>query len=496
MSNINRGHKVRTNASQPLSRDQIARGHTGKTPLWDAVNYPSETDLNSFEWHRIRYERQAEAKGLIDRPAEDTWGAGDLDISDDYERDGDDGEDTEFEQAVRRLLDGDATRRQPIHRFIDADKQATLGEYSIICFGFNDGEDPREPVDDGQLNGLDDLNFIFAYDQERVQSFETNNDITSERFGLPETYNVEVSDGQTETFHHSRVVHIPQGGTLTSDDLHGEFALKSIAHPLVNIDKIQAAGAEGYWRGAYQGLVIRPPTDENGVPMVLEDQAGEGAETDSSEVQKKIDRYERNMDRVIATTAEIESIGTQVSSPLDHLESQFRSISSAWNIPMSILMGNERGDMATEEDRAQYHEFLSGRRMKFDEPLILRPVFDRLIVKGVLPEPQGDGYTVNWPPLEELTEMEKADIFATRMKALKDGTSGQPTQLVTWAEVRNKWMDDWNAARGSEEPDDLEILDTSYEELVAQDDVDESSMVGASNVAEQGVATDGGRDDE
>lgn len=467
--------------------DMVSRTTTHKERLWDAVNYPSENDLENWEWHQLRYQRQPEARGLIDNISEDTWGGGDIEITDDKTTDD---EQTPFEQAISRFLDGDTTRKRPIHRLTNSDKQGTLGKYAVLVLGFNDDNRPDQPVEDDAFDGLEDLNFIFAYDQGCIEDFTTEDDFSSERFGLPVEYDIDVSgeddDEQIETFHYSRVIHTAEGSTLTSSDNVGEYALKNIAHPLINIEKINAAAGEGYWRGAYQGLVLQPPTDENGVPMTFDDTDSEG----STETHRKITKWEQNYDRVINTTGEVSTLDSTPTNPVPFLESQYRSISMAWGIPQSILMGNETGERATDEDRSQYHELLAGRRQKFAEPIILRPLLNRLIAKGVLPDPD-DGYTVEWPPLEELTEMEKADIFSTRMKALKDGTNGQPSQLVTMEEIRNKWMDGFDAERGSEVPDDLSIVDADFDQA---SQVDESETTGASSVMErpQDVATDGG----
>ena len=478
-------------ANRDDANDMLSYTNTHKERLWDAVNYPSESELDDWGWHQLRYTRQPEAKGLIDNLIEDIWGNGEIDVTETQDSNT---EETEVEKAGSEFRDGDYTRKPPIDRLTDADKQATLGKYSVLVLGFDDGEDPENEIPDGALDGTDGLNWIYAYDQGCIDDFDTVDDVTDERFGLPETYDIDVSgedDGKNiQTFHHSRVIHLAKGGALTSSDNVGEYALKPIAHPLINLEKIQAAGAEGYWRGAYQGLVLRPPTDENGIPMTFDD----SDESGSTETHKKITKWEQNFDRVINTTGEVDTLDSQTSSPIPFVESQYRSISLAWGIPQSILMGNETGERATVEDRANYHETLSSDRDRFEGPMMFRPIIQRLIDKGVFPAP-ADGFSFSWPALEELTEMEKADIFETRMKALKEGTNGQPTQLVTWGEIRNKWMDGWDAQRGSEEPDDLQLATADFND-VAEPPVDESSSVGASNAMEQNAVADGGTEEQ
>lgn len=489
----------------PSTRGDIYDGlHGGGRPnLWDAVNYPGDGALDTFATHWARYERQGFARGLIDKPANDTW----QDLPDIVDHDSGDDSDTEFEEAVQRLWDGEPLRRSPLHRFNVADRLARLGQYSLLVLGTADTDDLSQPIrgadvdptdddpwgeEDGELDGLSDLAYIATFGEDRVVEIDTVTDMADPRFRLPETYELvtdEDADGEddgTETVHWTRVIHVPQD-TL-EDDLRGTRYLKPLFHNLVNLDKILAGSAEGYWRGGYQGLVVRPPTGPDGQMLQFSDEDDGGGQ-----LSENIDAYQRNMKRLIATTGEVESLGTQVSDPQPHMEAQVREMMAARDIPQSVFMGNETGERATTEDSTMWKEHISGERNNYAEPVIVRPLIDRLIAIGVLPRPSGDGYDVEWPPLDELSAQEQADVAETIANALSTLTGKAPDRIATRAELRD--VVGWDPTLGAEvdgatiQPDD-ELDDPEADDLRVDDEDDEVQDVFAEQQGDDSTLPD------
>lgn len=470
-----RGSQIRTNAtartSGPLSREGIGDLFGGGTNirLWDAAGYPEETDL-TFDYYWHRYQRTGAAHGIVEKFPSDTW-QDFPEIRDDTDAEGD----TDFDEAVEDLFERDeayrsrkALRKTPAHWLVTADKLATLGQFSVIVLGFADGGETSEPIpgfeegapdtDDNEddteskpFDGPSDLEFIAVYSQNEVQDYEIEDDFTSENFRLPTSYEIEYTeDGDVAEFHHSRVIHVPEG--VLTNPLEGTPRTKPITHELVNIDKILAASAEGYWRGAYQGIVIKPPTNSDGVPLQFLD-GGDGSNPqDSSELANQINQWTNNFRRTITSTGDIEQLDASIASPTDHLEAQYRSIATALDAPMSILMGNETGERATSEDRDMWHELIGGRRNNFAEPVILRPFLDRLIAVGVLPEPDGEAYEIEWPALDEMSESETAEVHNVLSQAIDRLSGGNPADLFTRAERRK--ILDYEPEYGQEVDDD------------------------------------------
>lgn len=476
-------YNARVNAAQPESRGDLQqimqRGSDNELPmLWDGVGYPREGSL-SFGDYWLRYERQGFARGIIDKPAHDTW-QDTPDITDKSHQDAETDDQTQFEKEVERLLSGEPVRRKPTHRMEVADRLAQLGEYSIILLGVGDSlESELSGVTDGEseFDGLEDLGYIATFGQDRIDEIDVVTDPRNDRYRLPKRYKViveeadegEDSSEETEWIHWTRVIHIPEG-TL-EDDLRGTPALKPIWNNLLNIEKILAGSAEGYWRGGYQGLVIRPPEGPSG-PIQFED-------NDSGELANEIRQWEQNYKRTIATTGKVEPINSSVGDPESHLNQQIKEISACKEIPQSILMGNESGERATTEDKSMWNEFIAQRRNQFADAVILRPFIQRLIDIGILPEPNGDGFVIDWPPRVELTQSEKAELMSTKADAVHTVSGGDPERVLSRAELRENVLD-MKAEYGSEareefSPENPEVdeLDTQMQEAAQQEDEQE-----------------------
>lgn len=166
----------RANTSPFTDRAWLGR-HLGAgqqlSTIWQAVNYPEEKQL-TFEAYWLRYQRQALAKAIIDKPANATWQElPEIIASEPQTDDGSGGEDeiTTFEQRVTELLSGEPLRRTPLHRFNVVDRLASLGEYAVLVFGFRDGRNLSEPVGgvqegDALFDGLNDLMYLAVFGQE------------------------------------------------------------------------------------------------------------------------------------------------------------------------------------------------------------------------------------------------------------------------------------------------------------------------------------------
>jgi len=442
--------------------------------VWDAVNYPQESQFG-FESFYLRYTRQAEAKAIIDKPVNDTWQ--DMPTVHDEAHKDKTKAVSDFEQSVAAFFEGEHTRRKPIHRLNVLDRLARLGHYSILLIGFRDGRDmdtavsgvtgraslsgeersryEQDPaanvpdrMSDGEFDGLDDVMYLAVFGEDRVADMRTNSDMNSPRFRLPKIFQLvtqesedadEDSEYENQKVHWTRVVHVPEG-TL-ENDLKGIPALKPVFHELLNIDKVKAASGEGFWRAGYQGLHVRAPQDAQGRFMEFEN--------DGDDVKQEIDEFIQNFDRILSTPAEIDPIDNSVDNPMPHLDANYQSIAAATDIPKSILTGEDRADTASEDDFSQYKSYIAQRRNNYAGPVIIEPLIQRLIDTGVIPEPEGDGFTIEWPPLDELSplqEWERKKVIAETIQTLSPG--GDTSQLGTISELRQAVG--WGPAIGSE----------------------------------------------
>jgi hypothetical protein len=160
-------------------------------------------------------------------------------------------------------------------------------------------------------------------------------------------------------------------------------------------------------------------------------------ENDGEDVHQEIQDFLKNFDRTLATPAQIDSIDSSVSNPINHLDANYQAISAATDIPKSILSGKDRADTANATDLTKYERTIASRRNNHATPNIVKPFIQRMIEVGILPEPEGDGFVVEWPPLEELSELQEWELkgnIATAVKAISPG--GDTSMLATVPELR------------------------------------------------------------
>lgn len=475
-SNDRNGLRLNTNPYKGIDApdDGVNLGmfeNAGQPTVWSAVNYPREEEFE-FESFYIRYVRQPEARAVINKPVNDTW-KDTPNIHDAKYADSGDPQ-SDFEKEVKKLMSGEYTRRKPMHRLRVLDKLARLGHYAVLVFGFTDGRDMVTPVGgvsadatmdpeglaqyqqradanvppdlgESEFDGADNLMYLAVFGEDRITDIETVSDMSSPRFRLPEQFDIvteEVEPGdensryQSQIVHYTRALHVPEG-TL-EDDLAGIPALKPIFHELLNIDKIRAASGEGYWRAGYQGLHIRPPQTSQGKFMDFDD---------ADDVEREIEEFLQNFDRTLATPAQIDSIDSTISSPVPHLDANYEAISAATDIPKSILTGQDRADTADATDLTKYERKIASRRNNYANAVIIEPFIQRLIDVGVLPEPEGDGFVIKWPSLEELTEIQEWELKLQIAQAVKTIAPGGDTSLLaTVPELRQALG--WNPNRG------------------------------------------------
>ena len=479
MPRINLAGEVRTNAeasrvnsslpiaqydSEPGRMDLGLRHRDEQPTVWESVSYPHESEF-TFDAFYLRYERQAEARAIIDKPVNDTWQDNPI-IHDEAHHEQEEPV-SAFEEKCAEFFEGEHTRRKPIHRLNVVDKLGRLGHYSLLVIGTSDGRNLSTRLYEDEFDGLDDLHYLATFGEDRIVSMEIDRNMNSERFRLPEYFEVITqeldddpesnlksgsSDGNydTEMIHHSRCIHVPEGAL--ENDLEGTPALKPVFHELLNIDKIKAASGEGFWRAGYQGLLIQPPEDPNtGTRMQFSDNA-EGVENEISE-------FLNNFQRTIATRAEVTSLDSNIGNPTPHLEANYEAIAAALDLPKSILTGEDRADTASAEDVRQWHQKIGQRRNTFAGPVILEPLIQKLVEYGILPEPHGDGFEVEWQPLDELTEMELAQLQSQRASTLTSlAPGGDVSQIASIGELRH--VIGWGPDVGSELDEESKQMDS------------------------------------
>lgn len=256
---------------------------------------------------------------------------------------------------------------------------------------------------------------VFPESQARITKYETN--ITSPRFGQPVEYQLTVNDPRHPitgegtalrndlVVHWTRVVHITPE-TLESSEVHARPRMEAVLNRILDLQKIYGASGEGYWKCAFTILSFEthPSLDSD-------------FEVDKADLKSQYLRFINGLDRSFTMEGmSMKSIAPALLDPTPYVNAHIEAICIEIDVPKRIFMGSERGELASTQDDAKWKAKLRQRQTGYVSCRVVMPFVDRLIMLGVLPEPEG--YSIDWPDMATQTKSEQADVMYKRVQAV------------------------------------------------------------------------------
>lgn len=403
----------------------------GDRDIYDVAGYDKTLSTEKY-W--AKYLRQDIARTIVDAPAKATWKEAPV-ITDDPETTG---TSTPFDEAIDRLFDDYGLLRM-LER---VDRLAGLGKFAVMYLGLGDADDADldQEVVPGAFQSLDTvtdpfdsgLAFLKPYSERRIDAVASETDVRDPRFGLPKLYSIDFgktadSESNTKDVHYSRVIHFAED--ILQDEVEGVPRLMAVYNRLEDLEKVIAASAEGYWRTASPRWKAS---------------TAEGTQdfSDKDALKNEIESMIHGMDLVAyLRNVDLEPIPGEVVDPSGIIDSLLQLIAGETGIPKRMLTGSERGELASTQDRATFYDRIHERQEKAAEPGLLRPVIDRLIEFGILPEPADGTYEIEWPDMFELNEVERAQVRKENTASLKNAAAmGDPSEVASLEERREEFL--------------------------------------------------------
>jgi hypothetical protein len=236
------------------------------------------------------------------------------------------------------------------------------------------------------------LLFLRAFDETLVQitQFETNpND---PRFGMPVMYQVMLNDPREQysgiglpvasvNIHWSRVLHVcDHGHTAGSSEVFAVPRMRPVLNRLLDLRKIYAGSAEGYWRAG-----CMPTTVLETIP-----QLGGDVKVDMAALKDMMEDVQNGLQKWYALMGmSAKTLAPTVVDPTSQVNVQTEAICIKIGCPIRVFKGSERGELASSQDDAAWNDRLRERQNNYITPRLIVPLIDRLISMGVLPEPKG-----------------------------------------------------------------------------------------------------------
>lgn len=319
----------------------------------------------------------------------------------------------------------------------ELDRVALMGKWACLFLGFAGDKPLAEPVERGELAslGTEGLAYTAVYAEPNVTVAKWDEDIASPRFGKPLLYNLK--SGRTTSsldigaVHWTRVIHLAHGGL--ADLIEGTPSISHVYNLLQDILKIVAGTGESGYRNADPGMIIKTqpafeaPEAGDALDSLLGGTVDDVDDSYLEELKEGIEAYIHGLENYMVLEGyEVDMLTGTVFDPRGPISTLVDLVSGATGIPQRLLMGNEAGELASTQDQANWSAVIETRQVKVAQPMILRPLVNRLIWTGVLPEPTeglegANPYTFQWSSLYSIdpkVEAEVAEIVARVLKSL------------------------------------------------------------------------------
>lgn len=385
----------------------LGKSYEGDRSLYAALGYKYELAYDDFV---NIWAREGLGKRVNNAPCDAVWCDPPRVFDADYDDpDSEDPFETEFNELVRAL--------KLWNKFNRVDKLLGFGTYSILLLGFNDVKDAAGFAQEVAA-GERQLLYVQCYSAEHASIKDYETDENSPRYGQPKTYQVHLmnragrAQSSSVVVHHSRVIHIVEENLENENE--GEPRLKNPYNRLKDVQKIVGGSGEMFWRGARPGYVAKLDDEYQDLDL-------DGADLDSTKatnMRDQLEEFEHDLRRwLYLRGVSVEALQVQISDPSKHFEVQLKDLAASTGIPTRILIGSERGELASTQDLASWNKVIDSRRRWFATPVIIEPFIERLIKYQVLPEAKN--LSVQWPDLTTISDESKANTGKARAEALK-----------------------------------------------------------------------------
>lgn len=328
-----------------------------------------------------------------------------------------------------------------------ADIACGIGHFGIILLGFNDTPDLKEPVEGIDENGISSiavrkksgvvanakplrkLLYMRVFDESQVTISHYEDNPRNPRYGQPVVYSINFVDIEnqmsggatlavgTKEVHWTRVIHVVDN--VLSSEVMGIPRCKPVLHRILDLRKLYGGSAEMYWKGAFPGLSIETQPQLQG-----------DVEIDAEAMRQQMFDYMNSLQRYLTLTGmSAKTLAPTVADPTAQINVQLEAISIEINVPMRILKGSERGELASSQDAAAWIDRVKDRQRMVTTPRLLVPTINRLIQVGCLPMPKR--YVTAWPDMAALSEEEQARVGGLVVDVMTKYIAGGLEVLMT-----------------------------------------------------------------
>lgn len=269
------------------------------------------------------------------------------------------------------------------------DVRQRVGRYAGLFMRVRDSAQPSQAIE-GSLSGINALFDMVPLYESQLKVLTTETNPTSEQFGFPTSYQFASNTGRRNentaasfTIDPTRVVVVAEGSD--NSNIYGIPALENVYNSLMDLRKVLGGGAEGFYKNAAQSVTLE-----------LLDAAGAKINAGLLEkISEQYDEFSRNRMRraFMLPGLSANTLSSNLVDPDGFKNAILDDIAAGSNTPRTLLVGNQTGRLAGDQDTKGFLAQVQARRTSFGVDMV-RAVVDWFISFGVLPFAE---YTVDWP---------------------------------------------------------------------------------------------------
>lgn len=383
-------------------RSRIQRAVSGGYDFADTLHniyldfgYPQEIDFYQY-WNM--YRRFGLAKTVCDLPVDLTW----------LRRPEIESDNAQFIREFKRL----ANMVSFWIRIHAVDRRQRVGRYAGMFMRIRDGQTPNKPIA-GMLNGIGSIMQMIPLYEGQLDVNTIDNDPRSETYGMPTMYELNSSNagnrneklGSSFSIHPDRVVIISEDAD--NGGIYGISSLEAPYNSLIDIRKILGGGGEGFYKNSAQSILFN-----------LQDGASAKANEDLlKRFNEQYDEFSHNRFRRAMWTPgmDAKTLESNLISPKEFFFNSLYDVAASSKIPATVLIGQQTGRLASNEDLRSFLSMINSRREIFGTESI-NAMIDWFMRWGVLPMAE---YEVEWDDMLALSKNEQLDN-ANKMADIND----------------------------------------------------------------------------
>ena len=388
-----------------------------KRDVW--AGYPSQVD---FDMHWNMVSRNGIAKAGIHRIVDKCWQ--DNPIITDGEYDGKRPL-TEFEQDLAVLVDD----HHLYTRLKGLDWRQRVGRYAgLLPIVKEPGQStpntkPRKVV---SVSALLKLVPVFE-SQIDVTDVGTQTSLDSANYGMPKHYNYRenvagdrnpINNNEFE-LNVDRVFVFAEGADDGS--IYGEPANEAGYNDLLDLEKVRASAAEGLFKNSKQRTVINVKDSQVANVLATDDKKREKWENAA-------DDFASGFDTMLTTYGmDVSTLNSTLADPTNPFTIALQGYCASIQIPTTILIGQQTGRLASDEDQSDWAQTASSRCVNTLTPMI-KSLLKYFIERGIIRKPSNE-MLIEWQDFTEpnlSTKLDSGKKMAEINKQAFDSGRGEP----------------------------------------------------------------------